>query len=257
MILAAGRGERMRPLTDHTPKPLLQVAGRALIDHLIERLAAAGLCKLVVNNAWLGEQLVKHLGSGERLGVSIEHSGEPPGALETAGGIRQALHLLSDPFVVINSDIWSDFPLARLHEAAATLVQGDCLAHLVLVPNPSHNPDGDFALLGSRVLNAGGVRRTYAGLGVYRRAGFATLVPGRQPLGPLLRAWAAQQRLSGECHVGAWMDVGTPDRLQALRHQLEAEAAATDPARHGASARPSTCRREPAGSCPGDDVHQA
>ncbi|MBL8480996.1 MAG: nucleotidyltransferase family protein [Rhodocyclaceae bacterium] len=213
MILAAGRGERMRPLTDHLPKPLLQVGGRPLIVWHLQRLAAAGIREVVINHAHLGDKLVAALGDGAAWGLRIHWSPEPPGALETAGGIAQALPLLgAAAFLVVNGDIWCDYDLSRL--AARELGAG--AAHLVLVPNPPQHPTGDFALAGDRVLAEGSPCHTYSGLGLYHPGLFAKL-PAGQPakLAPLLREAMAQGRVSGELYGGHWFDVGTPQRLAA------------------------------------------
>lgn len=211
MILAAGRGERMRPLTDRTPKPLLVAGGLPLIVHHLERLAEAGFREVVINLAHLGGQIRAALGSGGPWGLTIRYSEEPPGALETGGGILQALPLLGDgAFAVINGDVWTDFPLRRLRRAP------DGLAHLVLVDNPPQHPGGDFALHGARVRTDGPVRYTYAGLAVIDPDLFAGCRPGRFPLAPLLRTAADADRVSGEHHPGRWLDVGTPGRLAAL-----------------------------------------
>jgi MurNAc alpha-1-phosphate uridylyltransferase len=218
MILAAGRGERMRPLTDHTPKPLLPLAGRPIIVHLIERLHAAGFCELVVNLAHLGDRLAEALGDGTRYGVRIRYSREGEVGLETGGGIFRALPLLTtDPFVVVNGDIWTDYPFERL---PATL---EGLAHLVLVDNPAHHPQGDFCLDGRRVREEGGVRLTFSGIGVYAHALFAGCRPGKFPLAPLLRAAMREGRVSGEHYRGRWYDLGTPQRLAALERRLREE----------------------------------
>ncbi len=215
MILAAGRGERMRPLSDRMPKPLLPVAGKALIVHLIERLAQAGLRDLVVNYAHLGGQIADHLGDGSRFGVRIVYSPEPDGGLETGGGIHAALPLLdSDPFIVVNGDLWTDYPFARLPRAP------DGLVHLVLVDNPSHHPQGDFCLRGGRVLSGGDPKLTFSGIGVYRRELFQDCEPGRFPLAPLLRRAMDQGQVGGEYYGGRWRDVGTPARLGALEREL-------------------------------------
>ncbi len=215
MILAAGRGERMRPLTDRTPKPLLQAGGKALIEHLIEALRAAGFQELVINYAHLGEQLVTHLGGGERFGVKIAWSGEPAGALETGGGIFQALPLLgADRFLAVNGDIWTDYPFARLPASPASL------AHLVLVENPPHHPAGDFVLEGDRVLDEGGSRLTFSGIGVYHPDLFRGCRPGVFPLAPVLREAMRRGRVSGERYAGDWRDIGTPERLAALDRKL-------------------------------------
>lgn len=216
MILAAGRGERMRPLTDHTPKPLLPVAGKPLIVHHLEALRAAGITELVVNIGHLGERLPGALGDGRDWGVRIAWSPEPPEALETGGGILRALPLLGpEPFLVINGDVWTDYPLAHLPVAPAGL------AHLVLVTNPSHHPHGDFALAADgRVEPSGSARLTFGGLSVLRPELFAGCAPGRFPLGPLLRRAMAAGRVTGEHYRGAWRDIGTPQRLAELEREL-------------------------------------
>ncbi len=214
MILAAGRGERMRPLTDTTPKPLLSVGGRPLIEHHIEALRTAGIRELVINIAHLGDQIRSALGDGGRLGVRITYSPEPEGALETGGGIRQALPLLGpEPFAVVNGDIWCDYPFARLPADPAGL------AHLVLVDNPPEHPGGDFALEGVRVVSSR-AGLTFAGISVLHPALFEGQAPGRFPLAPLLRAAAKEGRVSGEHHRGRWRDVGTPARLADLEVEL-------------------------------------
>jgi MurNAc alpha-1-phosphate uridylyltransferase len=215
MILAAGRGERMRPLTDHTPKALLKAGGKALIDYRIESLAAAGFHDLVINHAHLGTQIEAYLGNGERYGVRIIWSREPEAALETGGGIFQALAWLdSDYFLVVNADIWTDYPFARL----ARPISG--LAHLVLVDNPPQHPQGDFMLRGSRVLAEGVPRLTFSGIGVYHRDLFRGCQPGRFPLAPLLRNAMESDQVSGEHYSGAWHDIGTPERLDELDRAL-------------------------------------
>ncbi len=216
MILAAGRGERMRPLTDHTPKPLLAVGGVPLIVHHIRALAAAGIRELVINHAHLGAQIVDYLGSGERYGVAIAYLAEAP-ALETGGGIRNALPLLGEgPFLVLNGDVWCDLPLASLITQPLT-----GLAHLVLVDNPEHHPKGDFVLdAEGRVHNDGPHRHTFSGIGLYRAALWADTRPGPFPLGPLLRAQADLGQVSGEHYGGQWRDIGTPERLAELDRRL-------------------------------------
>jgi MurNAc alpha-1-phosphate uridylyltransferase len=215
MLLAAGRGERMRPLTDHTPKPLLRVAGHTLIEHHIQALARAGIRELVINHAYLGEQLIAALGDGSDYGVHIDYSAEPPGALETGGGIFSALPMLGEaPFLVVNADIWTDFDFAILPR------QPECLAHLVLVDNPAHHPHGDFALENGRVHTDGPARLTFSGIGVYRPALFAGSPGGAFPLAPLLRRAMAAGQVSGEHHTGAWFDIGTPERLAAVNYRV-------------------------------------
>lgn len=211
MLLAAGRGERLRPLTDHRPKPLLEVGGKPLIVWQLENLRRAGVTEVVVNLAWLGEQIPAALGDGSRWGLAIHYSREPVAALETAGGIRQALERLGDaPFILANADVWTRFDFTSLPTVPAGL------AHLVLVPNPVHHPQGDFALDDGRVNDHGEPRYTYAGIAVFRPSLFAPLAPGtRAPLAPLLRAAMAEGAVSGELFTGSWIDVGTPDRLEA------------------------------------------
>lgn len=223
MLLAAGRGERMRPLTDALPKPLLTVGGKALIVHLIEALVDQGFHELVVNHAWHGEQIERRLGNGRTLGAHIVYSPEPEGALETGGGIRHALPLLGeDPFVAVNADIWTDFPFASLTGT------GDALAHLVLVDNPDHNPRGDFALDGSRVRDGGARRLTFSGIGVYHPQLFAHRAEGRFPLAPILRDACRHNRVTGMHYVGQWWDVGTRERLEALDRLLGESTPARD-----------------------------
>jgi len=218
MLLAAGRGERMRPLTDVTPKPLLPVAGKPLIVWHLERLARAGFREIVINHAHLGDQIEALLDDGAAWGLSIRYSEEPLGALETAGGVAQALPLLGDdPFLVINSDIWCDWDVNR----ATSVLRADDLAHLVLVPNPGHNAKGDFALANGRIASEGESRLTFAGIGVYRRELFAGLEAGKPAkLAPLLRAAMGEGRVGGEVHPGRWVDVGTPERLAELDIEL-------------------------------------
>jgi MurNAc alpha-1-phosphate uridylyltransferase len=220
MLLAAGRGERMRPLTDHTPKPLLQAGGKPLIVWHIERLAQAGLRALVVNHAHLGERLEHALGDGSRWGVRIRYSAEGEGrALETGGGICKALPLLGPaPFLVVNADVWTDLDFATL--ALPERMQ----AHLVLVDNPRHHPAGDFHLAAARVLAEGEPRLTFSGVGIYRPALFAGCGPGAFPLAPLLRAAMARGLVSGEHYRGRWVDVGTPARLAELDETLSGQS---------------------------------
>lgn len=221
MILAAGRGERMRPLTDRLPKPLLRAAGRPLIMHLIERLADAGISDLVVNVSHMAAQIEHELGDGSRHGVRIAYSREEQ-ALETGGGIAYALPLLGDaPFVALNSDIYSDFDFRRLTTAAGALAGSTLAAHLVLVDNPPHHPDGDFALAGGKVSAVDLPRLTFSGIGAYSPALFARVERGSKcQLAALLRPAMAQGRVAGEQHRGLWMDVGTPQRLADLERRL-------------------------------------
>lgn len=219
MILAAGRGERMRPLTDEVPKPLLAVAGRPLIEHQLAALSGAGIREIVINLAWRGAMLREALGDGTRFGVRIEYSEEGPAALETGGGIFQALPLLgSEPFLVVSGDIWSDFPFAS---SASRLAGGD-VAHFVLVPNPDFHQRGDFGLEGERVRDAPGQKHTYANIGIYRPQFFKGCRPGRFPLAPLMFEWARKGRVSGELYAGRWFNVGTPAQLLQLDARLAA-----------------------------------
>ena len=217
MILAAGHGTRMRPLTDHTPKPLLMAGGKPLIVWHIEKLAQAGFTDIVINLAWLGWQIPEALGDGSRWSVRLHYSDEQhEGALETAGGIVKALPLLgSEAFLVVNGDVWCDYPCLPY-----PLAEHD-LAHLVLVNNPAHHPTGDFALQHGRVSSDGEPRYTFSGIGYYRPELFAALTYGKNPLAPLLRIAMQQGRVSGEWFRGDWRDIGTPERLAALDHDLK------------------------------------
>ncbi|MGZ5029286.1 MAG: N-acetylmuramate alpha-1-phosphate uridylyltransferase MurU, partial [Methylobacter sp.] len=212
MILAAGRGERMRPLTDHTPKPLLQAAGKPLIEYTIEQLVAAGFIDIVINHAHLGLQIEDRLGNGNQLGANISYSPEGEQALETAGGIINALHLLGDEvFLVVNGDIATDFPFAELKNRTVDL------AHLVMTDNPEHHPEGDFGLDISGLVVANNTEQfTFSGIGLYRPELFNGIPAGPCKLGPLLRQAIASGRVSGQKMDGFWMDIGTPERLQEL-----------------------------------------
>lgn len=215
MILAAGRGERLRPLTDERPKPLMEVGGKPLIEYHVERLAAAGFRELVINRAHLGDQLPAALGDGGKWGIHIHWSDEQPEALETGGGIFQALPRLgSGPFAVINGDLWTDYPFARLRAVKCDW------AHLVLVPNPPQHAAGDFALQGARVREDGDRRHTFSGIAVYHPRLFAGCSPGRFSVVPLLRAAMRDRVVTGELYRGAWDDIGTVERLEALRRAL-------------------------------------
>lgn len=221
MILAAGRGERMRPLTDHTPKPLLPVGGKPLIEWHLEKLAAAQFSDVVVNLGHLGEQIPAMLGKGERWGLTLHYSQEPSGALETAGGIRHALHLLGgQPFLVLNGDIFCDWDVTSARTIADTLAPAT-LAHLVLIDNPPHHPAGDFSLANGQVQADGSCRFTFSGIGIYRPVMFSDL-PAARPakLAPLLRHAMANQQIAGEHYSGRWVDVGTPERLAELDRLL-------------------------------------
>jgi MurNAc alpha-1-phosphate uridylyltransferase len=225
MILAAGRGERMRPLTDHTPKPLLQAGGKPLIVWHIERLVRAGIADLVINHAHLGEQIEEALEDGNRFGARIQYSSEVT-ALETAGGIAFALSLLgNEPFAVVNGDVYCEYDFERLHPLAEQLKQTRDNAHLVLVSNPSHHPKGDFLLHGNRVLPSGnlsgGAQLTFSGIGIYQPSLFVHIPHGsKAPLAPLLREQIALGKVSGEHYQGIWVDVGTPQRLEELDKSL-------------------------------------
>jgi MurNAc alpha-1-phosphate uridylyltransferase len=226
MILAAGRGERMRPLTDHTPKPLLTVGGKPLIVWHLEKLAAAGFRDAVINHAHLGEQIEATLGTGEKWGLTLHYSSEPPGALETAGGIATALPLLGTaPFLVVNGDVWCDVDFG--HFCRSTVENRPTCptagARLLLVPNPAHHPRGDFSLDGGHItLACNDATFTYAGIGIYDPALFRD-VPAHQPmkLRPLLDAAIAAGTLQGDIHRGRWVDVGTPARLAELDQELQ------------------------------------
>lgn len=218
MILAAGKGERLRPLTLHTPKPLVRAGGVPLIEHQLQALHRAGFDQLVINHAWLGQQIEDYLGDGSQLGVNIRYSpeGEP---LETGGGIFRALPLLGDgPFVIANGDIWTDFDYASLHGALAT---GD-LVHLVLVDNPGHHACGDFRLRDGRVddYREGEPSLTYSGIAILHPALFEGCEDGAFKLAPLLRKAMESGRVSGVHHRGRWIDVGTHERLAEVERQL-------------------------------------
>lgn len=221
MVLAAGRGERMRPLTLERPKPLLEVGGLPLIVHHLHALAMAGFRDVVVNLSWLGPQIRSALGDGSRYNVRLAYSDEGPEPLETGGGIFRALPLLGPaPFLVLNGDVWTDYPYAKLRES---LRPAD-LAHLVLVPNPAHNPNGDFVLRAGRIVEEPGDRLTFSGVGVYRPELFAGCEDGIFKLAPLLRKAARDGRVSGEMHDGEWLDIGTPQRLAELDQRLRSGA---------------------------------
>lgn len=214
----------MRPLTDHTPKPLLMAGGKPLIVWHIERLARAGITDLVINHAHLGSQIEAALGDGSQFGVRIRYSPEHPCALETAGGIAHALHLLGEePFAVVNGDIWCDYDFAQLPARVAALTATNDAAHLVLINNPTHHPNGDFGLADGRVTDPASSKLTFSGIGIYWPGLFAHIPRGtKAPLAPLLRAQIAQDKVSGEHYTGRWVDVGTPQRLEELDNSLSA-----------------------------------
>ncbi|MBK8164224.1 MAG: nucleotidyltransferase family protein [Gammaproteobacteria bacterium] len=222
LLLAAGRGERMRPLTDAVPKPLLEAGGHSLIEFHLHALARSGITDIVINHAHLGAQIESRLGDGARYGVRIVYSPEGARGLETGGGIYHALPLLGPgPFLVVNADIWTEYPFARLPQAPRAL------AHLVLVPNPDHHTAGDFTLDDGRVGNGSEARYTFSGIGLYRPELFDSCRPGAFPLAPLLRAAAARGAVSGELYTGGWMDIGTPERLAALDRHLRTRTSAS------------------------------
>jgi MurNAc alpha-1-phosphate uridylyltransferase len=212
MILAAGRGERLRPLTDNIPKPLLEVAGQALIFHHLDALSAAGFREVVINLAHLGDQLREAVGHGGKWGLNIHYSPEPAGALETGGGIARALDLLgSSPFLVVNGDIYCDYPFGRLRAVKCDY------AHLVLVPVPHWREGGDFALQRGRIQNRGESQYTFSGISVYHPRFFEACEPGRWSVVPLLRNTIDSQLVTGEVHQGVWHDAGTISRLEQLQ----------------------------------------
>jgi MurNAc alpha-1-phosphate uridylyltransferase len=209
MLLAAGRGERLRPITDTLPKPLVAVAGKPLIVYHLEALAKAGVRDVVINLSWLGEKIRAALGDGSRYGVRIAYSEEGPVPLETGGGIHRALPLLGpDPFLVVNADVWTDIDFSRVLR-----LEGGAEARLLLAPNPPHHPRGDFALEGDFVVEREADRFTYTGIGMYRPEFFAGCAPGKFPLLPLLKRAIAVRRLRGDLYRGEWLDIGSPERL--------------------------------------------
>jgi len=213
MILAAGRGERLRPLTHTTPKALVEVRGMSLLERHLNAVKSAGVENVVINLGWLGEKITEQIGSGSRYGLSVVYSPEGEDILETGGGIHRALPLLgSDPFLVVNADVYTDMPLP------STLPE-DADAHLVLVPKPAHKQRGDFDLVEGRVANGEDPAFTFSGVAIYRPDFFAGCAPGRFPLAPMLRAAADNSRLTGTLYNGIWEDVGTPERLQELNRQ--------------------------------------
>lgn len=212
MILAAGRGERMRPLTNTTPKPLIQAGKHRLIEYHLMNLQRAGFTDIVINTAWLGKQIIDTLGNGSNYGLTIQYTDEGEQALETGGGIFNALPLLgNDPFVVINGDIWSDYPLKNLIN-----LQPNGTAHLVLVNNPPHHPEGDFFLHNNRLIATGKKKYTYSGIGVYTKRFFSQQTNNIFPLAPIIRRDIKQNLISAELYNGNWYDIGTMERLQEL-----------------------------------------
>lgn len=211
MILAAGRGERLRPLTDSMPKALVEVRGTSLLEYNLKRVAAAGIREVIINLGWHGEQIVERIGSGNRFGLDVVYSPEGDNVLETGGGIQRALPMLgTDPFWVINADVFSDFQLPQLH------LQEACTAYLVLVPQAAHRPLGDFDCVNGMVSNGQPPRYTFSGMGCYRPDLFSGLDAGRFSMVPLLRKAADLGQMSGELYEGLWRDVGTVERLAEL-----------------------------------------
>lgn len=221
MILAAGKGERMRPLTEHTPKPLLNVAGSPLIVHHINKLSQNGFNDIIINCSWLGEQIPAALGDGSAYGVKLTYSMEHPVPFETAGGIQKALPFFEGrPFLLVNGDVWTDIDFSEFAMSGLKHLQNNALAYIALVDNPQHNCKGDFHLFDTQVSNHGDNMLTYSGIGLYHPRMFESLSPGITPLGPMLRNLATSKQLSGEHHKGKWVDVGTPQRLQDLEQEL-------------------------------------
>lgn len=221
MILAAGRGERMRPLTDLLPKPLLPIAGKPLIQYHLEALCQAGVQDIVINHAWLGHLLPQHLGTGQQFGVRISYSDEGAEGLETAGGIKKALPLLGHaPFIVVNGDVFSDYPYQQL----AGQLTAESLAHLVLVPNPVQHPKGDFGINAQGYAQAEASQCfTFSGIAIYRPEFFNEVAEGKQKLAPYLRQAMQQNKVTAELYQGVWHDIGTVQRMTELSAQLESE----------------------------------
>ncbi|VAW65322.1 Glucose-1-phosphate thymidylyltransferase [hydrothermal vent metagenome] len=201
----------MRPLTDIVPKPLIRVSGRYLIEYHLYNLASAGFTDVVINVAWLGQKIIQALGNGEKYSLNIVYSDEGAAALETGGGIYRALPLLSEQFLVINGDVWTDYPLDKIQS-----IQGEDLAHLVLVNNPVHNPEGDFALSNGRLVKSEKENYTFSGIGIYTKAFFESEKKGKYPLAPMIRHYIEMNKISGERYRGQWMDIGTQQRLSCL-----------------------------------------
>lgn len=211
MILAAGRGERLRPLTDRIPKPLVEIRGKPLIEYHIQALCEAGFREIVINQGHLGHMLPAAIGDGSRWGISIHWSDEQPEALETGGGIHKALPLLGEsPFLVVNGDIWTDYPFARLRAVKCDW------AHLVMIPNPPQHPQGDFALLNARIRSDGDSKLTFSGIGVYHPRLFEGCEAGKFSVVPLLRSAMNNHLVTGETYEGRWEDIGTMERLESI-----------------------------------------
>ncbi|RDH81477.1 MAG: mannose-1-phosphate guanylyltransferase [endosymbiont of Galathealinum brachiosum] len=217
MILAAGRGERMRPLTDSVPKPLIKAGTKRLIEFHLYNLARAGFKDVVINVAWLGQKIIDTIGNGEKYNLNIEYSNEGGQALETGGGIVNALPLLGDDaFLVVNGDVWTDYPFEKLINFSLK-----DKAHLVLVNNPEHNPEGDFAILNNRLIEKQSDNFTFSGIGVYSADFFKGQVNDKFPLAPMIRKYISENKISGELYNGKWMDIGTQQRLQDLIQSLD------------------------------------
>ena len=213
MILAAGRGKRMMPLTEAMPKPMLKINGKPLLEHHINNLRQAGVTDIVINLAWQGDKITEYFGDGSQFGVSITYSQEQAGGLETAGGIIQALPLLGEQFIVINGDVFTDYDVTSLMQLH--LQAGE--AHIVLVENPAHNPDGDFAL---SHLSPDSQKYTFSGISRYHADFFKGLSTGIRPLGPILREKLSEHQVSTELYLGQWDDIGTPARLDEINQRF-------------------------------------
>ncbi len=210
MILAAGRGERLRPLTDRLPKSLVEVRGQSLLERHLQHIGAAGIQKVVINLGWLGEQIAERVGSGARYGLDVCYSPEGDNILETGGGIHKALPMLgSDPFLVVNADIFTDMPVPDVD------LPGDAVGHLVLVPTPTYREHGDFSLRNGTIGNE--PEHTFSGVAIYRPEFFEGCEAGRFSVVPMLRKAADEQKLTGSIYAGAWADIGTPERLASLQ----------------------------------------
>ena len=215
MILAAGRGERLRPLTDETPKSLVEVGGRSLLERHLDHVRAAGIRTVVINLGWLGDRIVERVGSGRRFELEVVYSQEGDNILETGGGIFKALPTLgNEPFLVINADIFTDMPVPDV------VLADDHLGHLVMVPSPAYRDGGDFDIVDGLIRNTTEQSLTFSGVAIYRPEFFADCEAGRFPLAPMLRDAAERGQLSGSLYEGQWADVGTPERLAALRAAL-------------------------------------
>jgi len=215
MILAAGRGKRLKQITETTPKPLVEVRGQSLIERHLERLQAAGITDVVINLGWLGDQIIERIGAGSQYGVSVVYSQEGDELLETGGGIFKALHLLGDdPFLVMNADIYTDYQVVKMS------LDDEALGHLVMVPTPGYRDNGDFNLEDGRIRNSNASTLTFGGISVYRPEFFAGCEPGRFSIVPMMRSTADAGRMQGSFYDGLWADIGTQERLAALRNAV-------------------------------------